>query len=71
MIIKIRGNYGYISTRANINCIFVLKDNKYYPQTKDELKALVDNEDIYLGDIDTSAITDMSKLFFKGYDKRL
>ena len=44
------------------------REFKYYPQTKDELKALVKNEDIYLGDIDTSAITDMSSLFFKGYN---
>ena len=45
------------------------REFKYHPQTKDELKALVKNEDIYLGDIDTSAITDMSSLFFKGYDE--
>nr|WP_321320741.1 DarT ssDNA thymidine ADP-ribosyltransferase family protein [uncultured Campylobacter sp.] len=41
------------------------RELKYHPQTKDELLALVDNEDIYLGDIDTSAITDMSDLFMK------
>ena len=45
------------------------REFKYHPQTKDELKALVDNEDIYLGDIDTSAIADMSELFVKGYDE--
>ncbi|MCI6578749.1 MAG: DarT ssDNA thymidine ADP-ribosyltransferase family protein, partial [Campylobacter sp.] len=45
------------------------REFKYHPQTKDELKALVKNEDIYLGDIDTSAITDMSELFVKGYDE--
>ena len=45
------------------------REFKYHPQTKDELRALVDNEDIYLGDIDTSAITDMSSLFVKGYDE--
>ena len=44
------------------------REFKYHPQTKDELKALVDDESIYLGDIDTSAITDMSELFFKGYN---
>ena len=49
------------------NISFTRKNFKYHPQTKDELKALVNNEDIYLGDIDTSAITDMSSLFFKGY----
>ena len=41
------------------------KDFKYYPKTKDELKELIENEAIYLGDIDTSAITDMSYLFIK------
>ena len=37
---------------------------KYHPATKEELKALVDNESINLGEIDTSKITDMSKLFY-------
>ena len=37
---------------------------KYTPKTKEELKALVNNLDIYLGDIDTQYITDMSNLFF-------
>ncbi len=36
---------------------------KYFPKTKEELKALCDDESIYLGDIDTSKITDMSELF--------
>lgn len=36
---------------------------KYTPKTRDELKKLVQDESIYLGDIDTSNITDMSKLF--------
>ncbi|KAJ9816122.1 hypothetical protein QR412_05735, partial [Campylobacter jejuni] len=36
---------------------------KYFPETKEELKALVEDESIYLGDIDTSKITDMSYLF--------
>ena len=50
------------------NISFTRKNFKYHPQTKDELKALVNNEDIYLGDIDTSAITDMSDLFhYFGY----
>lgn len=35
----------------------------YKPKTKDELKKLVDNLKINLGDIDTSEITDMSYLF--------
>ncbi|EGA8608884.1 DUF285 domain-containing protein, partial [Campylobacter jejuni] len=37
---------------------------KYTPNTKEELQALIYNEAIHLGDIDTSEITDMSKLFF-------
>lgn len=36
---------------------------KYTPKTRDELKKLVQDENIYLGDIDTSNITDMSNLF--------
>ncbi|EOG8842656.1 BspA family leucine-rich repeat surface protein [Campylobacter jejuni] len=41
---------------------------KYTPETKEELKALIKDESIYLGDIDTSKITDMSELFL--YSKR-
>lgn len=37
---------------------------KYTPKTRQELKTLVNNLDIYLGDIDTQYITDMSNLFF-------
>ena len=37
--------------------------HKYAPETKEELKALVDDDAINLGDIDTSKITDMSFLF--------
>ena len=36
---------------------------KYHPETKEELLKLCRNESVYLGDIDTSKITDMSKLF--------
>ncbi|MEI0445659.1 BspA family leucine-rich repeat surface protein [Brachyspira intermedia] len=36
---------------------------KYKPQTKEELRNLIQDENIYLGDIDTSLITDMSGLF--------
>ena len=36
---------------------------KYKPQTKEELQKLVQDENVYLGDIDTSLIADMSKLF--------
>ena len=37
---------------------------KFVPKTKRELQELIKDESIYLGDIDTSNITDMSKLFF-------
>ena len=37
--------------------------SKYTPKTKIELMALVEDETIHLGDIDTSNITDMSGLF--------
>ncbi len=36
---------------------------KYHPVTKEELQKLCRDESIYLGDIDTSKITDMSGLF--------
>ncbi|EOI4972381.1 BspA family leucine-rich repeat surface protein [Campylobacter jejuni] len=36
---------------------------KFTPNTKEELEALIYNEAIYLGDIDTSKITDMRELF--------
>ena len=42
---------------------------KYHPKTKEELKELVKDESIYLGDIDTSNITDMSYLFHKSTRK--
>ena len=38
---------------------------KYSPKTKRELQELISDESVYLGDIDTSNITDMSKLFFE------
>ena len=41
---------------------------KYHPAAKEELKQLVTDEKIYLGDIETSHITDMSGLF--GCSKR-
>ena len=40
-----------------------MTDAKYKPVTKSELKALTDNPAVFLGDIDTSLITDMSGLF--------
>ena len=44
---------------------------KYKPQTKDELKELVKDESIYLGDIDTSLITNMKSLFSNSKSKSL
>lgn len=38
---------------------------KYSPKTKAQLQELISDESVYLGDIDTSNITDMSKLFFE------
>ncbi|WP_157151212.1 BspA family leucine-rich repeat surface protein [Brachyspira sp. SAP_772] len=43
--------------------------HKYKPQTKEELQKLVEDESIYLGDIDTSLITDMSNLFHESLRK--
>ena len=40
---------------------------KYTPKTKEELRELISNLDINLGDIDTSLITDMSGLFAVKY----
>ena len=37
----------------------------YTPKNKIELRSLIENNNIYLGDIDTSLITDMSMLFDK------
>ena len=50
-----------ITAVADMEYFFPIK--LYTPQSKDELKGLIYDEDIYLGDIDTSAITDMSELF--------
>lgn len=38
---------------------------KFVPKTKRELQEFIKDESIYLGDIDVSNITDMSKLFFE------
>ncbi|WP_086232711.1 DarT ssDNA thymidine ADP-ribosyltransferase family protein [Campylobacter devanensis] len=47
-----------ITAVADMEYFFPIK--LYAPQSKDELENLICDEDIYLGDIDTSAITDMS-----------
>ena len=39
------------------------EDDKYYPNTNEELKALVRNEDISLADINVSKITDFNNVF--------
>ncbi|EGS29268.1 BspA family leucine-rich repeat surface protein [Mycoplasmopsis anatis] len=36
---------------------------KFKPTTKEELRELIKNEEIYLGEINTELITDMSRLF--------
>ena len=41
---------------------------KYHPDTKAELLKLCRDKSVYLGDIDTSKITDMSKLFKGNYE---
>ena len=41
---------------------------KYHPNTKEELLKLCRDESIYLGNIDTSKITDMSELFSSYYE---
>ena len=37
---------------------------KFHPETKEELQELVDDPKVYLGDIDTSEITNMVYLFY-------
>ena len=44
---------------------------KYAPKTKSELRKLLANPEINLGDIDTSAITDMSNLFGSDFEDDL
>ncbi|MBO7155570.1 MAG: BspA family leucine-rich repeat surface protein, partial [Campylobacter sp.] len=56
-----------ITAVADMEYFFPIK--LYAPQSKDELMDLIDDEDIYLGDIDTSAITDMSELFYESERK--
>ena len=42
---------------------------KFFPKNRYELKELVKNQSIYLGDICTSAITDMGNLFLRAKRK--
>ena len=41
----------------------------YQPTTKAELKQLVDDNNVYLGEIDVSLIADMSRLFYESERK--
>ncbi len=56
-----------LSTPEEIESKNILENKKisfkYHPASKEELKKLVEDESIYLGDINTSFITDMSRLF--------
>ena len=48
--------------KADINSIYYENGN-FYPKNKDELKLLIDNENIHLGNIIVDPIKDMSELF--------
>ena len=52
-----------LQKKASVAKENVKRKFKYQPVTKEELKKLCRDESIYLGDIDTSKITDMSGLF--------
>ena len=58
-----------LQKKASVAKENVKRKFKYQPVTKEELKKLCRDESIYLGDIDTSKITDMSALF-RGEKKR-
>ncbi|MBT0880605.1 MULTISPECIES: BspA family leucine-rich repeat surface protein [unclassified Campylobacter] len=64
-------SYTFANSKASdellktLNIEVCKKNFKYIPATKVELKELVKDENIYLGDIDTSLITDMSYLFYR------
>ena len=51
------------SIDANAVSNNLIRKAKFFPETKEELKALCDDLSVYLGVIDTSRITDMSYLF--------
>ncbi len=44
---------------------------KYHPETKEELLKLCRDKNVYLGDIDTSKITDMSDLFKGNFEIKI
>jgi len=61
----------FITEKLIINKNIKFKQYSYYPKDKEELKELVDKlidergNNADLNDIDTSGITDMSKMFYK------
>lgn len=48
----------------------IKKYYRYYPKTKQELIELINQADIYLGQINTSLVTDMSSLFCIGFNEK-
>ena len=48
----------------NLKSLTNKKEFKYHPKTKEELQDLANDRSIYLGDIDMSAVSDSSFLFF-------
>ena len=50
------------SNKYYLSILIDYQQIKYEPSTKTELQELVKDESVYLGDIDTSLITDMSNL---------
>lgn len=57
-----QGISAYLYHNLYFNFRFI-SEEVYQPTTKEELKALCEDESVYLGKIDTSKITDMSGLF--------
>lgn len=57
-----QGISAYLYHNLYFNLRFI-SEEVYQPTTKEELKALCEDESVYLGRIDTSKITDMSGLF--------
>lgn len=61
---EILGDFGLLWQTPNLKIIGA-KMPKYKPKSRDELRKLVKDNNIYLGDIDTSNITNMGGLFIK------
>ena len=62
-IIKKRVNQRLSELGINASKEILKRKFKYHPESKNELSELCRDESVYLGDIDTSKITDMSGLF--------